>query len=64
MEDKYANLLEMLGIKRYFVFPDHLELRYQNNNQAIIAHGKTELEVITNFYELYKELMSDQWSNL
>ena len=49
-------LLEDLGI-RYVVFNrDHLELQYNFPNQQITAFGKTEEEVVENFYHLYQIL--------
>lgn len=50
------NLLKELNIHRIFQFKDHLEIRKEFDNQAIIARGKTEEEVIENFYQLYNEL--------
>lgn len=52
------NLLCRLKINRIFVFPDHFELRYQNEGKLVIAYGKTESETIENFYELYKQAFS------
>lgn len=53
-----CKLLEQLSINRIFVYKDHLEIRKEFENQAIIAYGKTENEVIENFYYLYQELVN------
>lgn len=52
------DLLCHLKINRVFVFPDHLEIRYEGNGKLIVAYGKTESEVIENFYELYEQAFS------
>ena len=49
-------LLKELNIKFYYQLKDRLEIRYYFNNQAVIAYGKTIDEVISNFYQLYKDL--------
>ena len=49
-------LLEKLNIRRLYVFPEHLELHFTNDNSKIIAFGNTEEEVIENFYQLYQEM--------
>ena len=50
------NLLQELGIRRIRVFPDYFEIRYEVDNQAVIAYGSTEEELVENFYYLYQEL--------
>ena len=50
------DLLQKLCIRRIYVLPDHLEIRYEVDNQAIIAYGSTEEELVENFYSLYQEL--------
>jgi len=50
------NLLQELGIRRVKVFPDHFEIKYETDNQAVIAYGSTEEELVENFYYLYQEL--------
>lgn len=52
------DLLKALNIHRVFQFKDHLEIRKEFDNQAIIAKGATEEEVIENFYQLYNELFN------
>lgn len=52
------SLLEELKINRIFQFKDHLEIRKEFENQAIIAMGETEEDVIENFYQLYNELFN------
>lgn len=52
------NLLEELNIRRVYQFKDHLEIHKEFDNQAIIAKGATEEEVIENFYYLYQELVN------
>lgn len=52
------NLLKELNIHRVFQFKDHLEIRKEFENQAIIAMGGTEEEVLENFYQLYNELFN------
>ena len=50
------NLLKKLGIAHMTVLKDRLELKYQFENQAIIAYGGSEEELVENFYYLYEEL--------
>ena len=51
-------LLKSLGITTLIVYPDKLEITKTFDKQQIIAWGKTETEVVENFYYLYQELMN------
>ena len=50
-----CNLLQELKIHSLFVLTNHLEIRYEQKGITIIAFGKTEKEVIENFYELHEQ---------
>lgn len=58
------NLLKELNIKTVYEYKDHLEIRYYKDNQAIIAYGKNDKELIENFYELYQELYNPELQRL
>ena len=51
-------LLKELGITTVKVYPNKLEIIKTFDNQQIIAWGKTEEEVVENFYYLYQELVN------
>lgn len=51
-------LLCRLKINRVFVFPDHLEIRYESEGKLVVAYGKTENEAVENFYELHEQAFS------
>ena len=53
-------LLKELKIHKIYLVDNHLELRYECNNQAVIAFGKTQDETIINFYENYQILIEQK----